>query len=325
MIVFVDLDNSLAIGNAQHISTLAPNRPLIARLRDLKAAQPGTQIKIWTARGGKDGLSADERELKYGNVIREWLGKYGVPFDGICWKDYANLYIDDQTITPYDEFTGITSTFTGNPVILTDGTAIKYAKSALFEYEWYKRARLLGFNVPEVLFCNDECIITRRVHSTKKPSAKDFIHVLEKFKAMQEVMFSDDFMTYVENIQAIEVEGMSDKVRRMVETVAWNVHPATFFHGDLSTTNVLAWDVQELDPVLIDPNCKHIFGSYLTDAGKAAFSLIAYEAQFPEAQKIFDHFWPEACVWTFAVYEGLRVCKYQPKYISIVNNIADLI
>ena len=30
-------------------------------------------------------------------------------------------------------------------------------------------------------------------------------------------------------------------------------------------------------------------------------------------------------VWRYAVAEGLRVCKYAPKYISIVNNIADFI
>jgi hypothetical protein len=61
----------------------------------------------------------------------------------------------------------------------------------------------------------------------------------------------------------------------------------------------------------------------LTDAGKAVFSLIAYEASFDEAKKIVNEFGPD--VWHFAVAEGLRVCKYQPKYISIVNNIADLI
>ena len=322
MIVAVDFDNTIAIGNAQHISTLAPNRPLIARLRDLKAAQPGTQIKVWTARGGKDGLNNDERELKYGKVIREWLDKYGVPFDGIIWKDYANLYIDDQTISPYDEFTGITGTFTGNPVILTETTAIKYAASALFEYEWYKRARLLGFSVPEVLFCNDECIITRRVPGQCAPTAENFILILDRIKDMPGIPFCDDFLTYMQNVQSAKVDGMSEKTRTLVEAVAWHEHQATFFHGDLSTTNLLC---TADGYYLIDPNCKHIFGSYLTDAGKAAFSLIAYEAQFSEAQKIFDHFWPEACVWTFAVYEGLRVCKYQPKYISIVNNIADLI
>ncbi len=320
MIVAVDFDNTLAIGNAQHISTLAPNRPLIARLRDMKAAQPGTQIKVWTARGGKDGLSDEKRELKYGKVIREWLNKYGVPFDGICWKDYANLYIDDQTITPYSEFTGITSTFTGNPVILTESTAIKYAASALFEYDWYKRARLLGFSVPDVLFCNDECIITRRVPGQGSPTAEKFIFILDALKYSPKVPFCDDFLTYMQNVQSAKVDGMSEKTRTLAETVAWYEHPATFFHGDLSTTNLLCTADGDY---LIDPNCKHIFGSYLTDAGKAAFSLIAYEAQFPEAQKIADHFGPE--VWPFAVYEGLRVCKYQPKYISIVNNIADLI
>jgi tRNA A-37 threonylcarbamoyl transferase component Bud32 len=124
----------------------------------------------------------------------------------------------------------------------------------------------------------------------------------------------------MQNVQSANVDGMSEKTRTLAETVADHVHPATFFHGDLSTTNLFCTDTGWC---LIDPNCKHIFGSYLTDAGKAAFSLIAYEAQFPEAQKIADHFGPE--VWPFAVFEGLRVCKYQPKYISIVNNIADLI
>jgi len=62
---------------------------------------------------------------------------------------------------------------------------------------------------------------------------------------------------------------------------------------------------------------------YLTDAGKSYFSLIAYEHKYSEANKIKEAFGSD--VLKFAVAEGLRVCKYKPKYISIVNNIADLI
>ena len=74
---------------------------------------------------------------------------------------------------------------------------------------------------------------------------------------------------------------------------------------------------------LIDPNYKRIFGSYLTDAGKLFFSLLAYEKNYSLAQEIVQVFGPD--VLRFAVAEGLRVCKYKEKYISIVNNMADLI
>jgi hypothetical protein len=200
---------------------------------------------------------------------------------------------------------------------MTETTAIKYAPSALFEFEWYKRARLLlpEFSFPEVLFCNDECIITERIHNYVKPRGEMFIAILEEFK-YRKTDEKNDFQTYTGNIPTID--GATAQTLEVVAQLATMAHDATFFHGDLSTTNVLCSD----DIYLIDPNSKHIFGSYLTDAGKAVFSLIAYEAQFPEAQKIVDRLGKD--VWFFAVAEGLRVCKYQPKYISIVNNIADL-
>jgi hypothetical protein len=318
MIVVVDFDNTLALGNYSHISLLAPNRPLIQRLQELRANQPMTVIKIVTARGGKAGLSDDEKEARYGKLIRDWLKKYAVPFDTLSFKkEYANLYIDDQTIGPHDHFSGDVSTFTGNRVIFTDKTVIKFAPSALFEFEWHKEARLLGFDVPAVLFANDECIITERITGWAKPSARHFIDVLFDFQFTPK-QDTNEYKTYLDNIPKIEQSTV--KTLDCVAKLASMAHDATFFHGDLSMTNVLC--VGET-PYLIDPNCKHIFGSYLTDAGKAVFSLIGYEAQYQEAKKIVDHFGPE--VWYFAVAEGLRVCKYQPKYISIVNNIADLI
>lgn len=316
MIIAVDFDGTLALGTGQHISTLAPNRELIARLNEVRKTA-GAYIKIVTARGAKDGLTTDEKERKYGKQMRDWLYKYGVEFDELSFnKEYAHLYIDDQTIGPYAPFEGQTSAFTGNKVILTETTAIKYAPSALFEAEWYKEAAIRGFDVPKVLFANDECIITERIYDGSKPTVKQFIQVLYRFKSIR----SDEkntFQTYISNLPTIE--GATQATVDCVAKLATMAHDATFFHGDLSTTNMLCIGYN----YLIDPNCKHIFGSYLTDSGKAAFSLIAYEAQFHEAQKIVDEFGPE--VWYFAVAEGLRVCKYQPKYISIVNNISDLI
>lgn len=317
MIVAVDFDNTLALGNYSHISLLAPNRLLIRRLQEMREAINPT-IKVVTARGGKSGLNEQEKKERYERLILEWLAKYGVPFDEVSFqKEYANLYIDDQAIGPFDQFDCGQSAFTGNKVVLTDSMVIKSCKSALFEFEWYKEAGARGFEVPVVLFCNDECIITSRICATKGPDAGDFIPLLDAFKGLPN-RTSLDYDTYLENIPTIE--GSAPKTLAAVAGLETLCHDETFFHGDLSTTNVLC---RSGVPYLIDPNVKHIFGSYLTDAGKAAFSLIAYEAQFPEAQKIADAIGPE--VWHFAVAEGLRVCKFQPKYISIVNNIADVI
>lgn len=317
MIIAVDFDGTLALGTGQHISTLSPNRELIARLMEVRKTA-GAYIKIVTARGAKGNLTDSEKYRKYLPEIIDWLHKYDVPFDEISFnKEYAHLYIDDQTIAPYAPFEGQTSAFTGNKVILTETTAIKYAPSALFEAEWYKEAAIRGFDVPKVLFTNDECIITQRLHNCRKPTAADFAEFLRSCRRI--LGNAQPYQTYLDNLPK-EIEGATEKTAQCVGALKEMWHNDTFFHGDLSTTNVLCSDGKTY---LIDPNCKHIFGSYLTDAGKAVFSLIAYEAQFPEAQKIVDEFGPE--VWYFAVAEGLRVCKYQSKYISIVNNIADLI
>lgn len=318
MTISVDFDGTLALGNYPHIAQLAPNRELIRRLQEVRQTI-GVSVKIVTARGAKDGLADDQKARKYGGQIRAWLTKYAVPFDEISFKkEYADLYIDDMTITPHTRFFGIKSTFTGNPVILTERTAIKNSQTAPFEADWYTRARLFGFHVPAVLFYNSDTIITERIHDHQKPDGQIFVNILKRFA---ETPGEDlEYQTYLDNIGNTEqYAGITPDACRIIDSLKYIEHRGTFFHGDLSTTNVLCAPIA----FLIDPNHKHIFGSYLTDAGKAAFSLIAYEAQFAEAEKIAAEFGPD--IWRYAVAEGLRVCKYQPKYISIVNNIADFI
>ncbi len=317
MTIAVDFDNTIALGNYPYIHMLRPNAALIDALK--QTHEHGAEIVIVTARGAKDGLSEEEKAKKYEPVIRAWLQTYSVPFSRISFnKEYANLYIDDQTIRPYDWFSSEKSKFTKNIVVLTEGMAIKSSKTAPFEHEWYRYAHRLGFRAPKVLFCNDSCIITERIDHEGKPEALDFIQLLSEFRGHAPL---DDhpFSSYIDNVPK-DMPGLSDNTQRVVGGLPILSHQSTFFHGDLSTTNVLC---SHDGAFMIDPNVKHVFGSYLTDAGKAAFSLIAYEAQFQQAQKIADEFGPE--VWHFAVAEGLRVCKYRQEYVSYVNNIADLI
>jgi hypothetical protein len=310
MIIAVDFDGTLALGNKSHISILEPNLLLIERLQLLRAEINPT-IKIVTARGSKSNLSTEEKEIRYQKLISDWLNKYNVPFDCISFnKEYATMYIDDMTINQDAAFAGLLSPFTKNKIIFTPDTIIKQTQSALFEFEWYKIAAA-HLDIPKVLFCNDELIITERIKDHRKPMAQDFIEIINKMRTIDGKPVP--FETYLENIKPIKHSTQA------VADLQLPQHDATFFHGDLSTTNILVAD----KIYCIDANSRNIFGSYLTDAGKAYFSLIAFEQNYAEAEKIAQAFGPD--VIKFAVAEGLRVCKYQEKYISIVNNIADLI
>ena len=205
----------------------------------------------------------------------------------------------------YYEALGIKSgSFTGNRVEFNKNTVIKYCSTGLSESYWYGLAT--AFNIPKTCFADDEMIITERIYPTSKPTAEDFIRIIETLKSTGYAENGQTFQTYLDNIPNHWAK------------IFLREHQGTFFHGDLSTTNVL----KSSRTWLIDPNYKNIFGSWLTDAGKAAFSFVAYEQNYPEAKKIADHFGKD--VWNFAVAEGLRVCKYKPEYLSIVNNITEL-
>ena len=313
MIVIVDFDETLALGNLSKIAERKPNTKLIQRLQELKSAI-NPIIKVVTARGSRFNLSEDEKKKIYYKDIYDWLNKHNVPFDFISFnKEYGSLYIDDMTITPYEEFDGIVSPFTKNRIVFTKNTVIKHTKKAQSEFAWYRHAENI-VKTPKVLFCNDEMLITERIANHTQPTARHVIELIHSYKDKSIPNF--DFTTYLRNIDYI-----AHSSQKTLQTVtSLKKHEGTFFHGDLSTTNILVYFE---DTYCIDSNYKEVFGSYLTDAGKAFFSFVAYEKNYPEAEKIAKEFGKE--VIAFAVAEGLRVCKYQPKYISIVNNIADLV
>lgn len=314
IIISVDFDGTLALGNCSHITSSEPNIELINRLNKIKQ-DTDVYIKIVTARGAKNKLTTEEKEKKYTPLIKSFCNTYNIPYNEISYnKEYAHIYIDDMTINQNDNFLGYTSAFTKNQLLLTEKTVIKKCNSSLLEKIWYDKAAEKGIvDVPEVLFCNDETIITSRIKSTKKVTAEDILYILEIFKKNQIKNYSFD--TYKNNITIPEYA--SANVINCINNLPQ--HNGTFFHGDLTCSNIIKND----NLFLIDPNYKYIFGSYLTDAGKAYFGFIAYENDYSQADIICKKYGKD--VIRFAVAEGLRVCKYKPEYISIVNNIGDLV
>lgn len=309
----VDFDGTLALGNKSHITLSEPNYKLIERLRKLKNTIP-VYIKIVTARGAKNNLSTEEKEKKYLHLIKKFCEMYSIPYDAISFnKEYADLYIDDMTIHQHSAFEGFFSDFTSNQLIFTESAVIKKCSTALIEKEWYLIAQNI-VNIPEILFCNDETLIMSRIKNPIAPDATEVIDLIEIFKRNQ--IKNYDFQTYKSNLTVPEFA--TDRTQKILDELP--EHNGTFFHGDLSISNILK---SNNSIYLIDPNYKYIFGSYLTDAGKAFFSYIAYYADWSSAEKIWRKFGDG--VIKFAVSEGIRVCKYKPEYISIVNNIADIL
>jgi hypothetical protein len=312
MIVVVDFDGTLAIGHTRIMDRM-PNLALIKRLQDLKSTINPT-IKVVTARGSRFGLPESQKIEKYHKDIKTWLNLHNVPHDCISFnKEYGAIYIDDMTVSQDADFSSLLSPFTKNKLIFTDSTVIKKTVNAELEYSWYQAADGI-VQTPKILFCNDEMIILDRVKDHRKPTAHEIIDLIESYKNKSIKNYSFD--SYKRNLPRIQYA--TAKVQTIIDGL--DEHEPSFFHGDLSTTNIL---VKDGEIYSIDPNYKGIFGSYLTDAGKAFFSLLAYEQSYSQAKIISDKYGQD--VIKYAIAEGLRVCKYNSKYISVVNNMTDLI
>lgn len=311
LIIAVDFDGTLALGNKSHITSCEPNYKLIEQLQTLKK-NTDVYIKIVTARGSKNRLSTEEKERKYLKLIEQFCLQYSIPYNEISFnKEYAHLYIDDMTIGPCDEFNALVTDFTNNKILFTKNTVIKYCPTSLLEKEWYSIAEHI-VATPQVLFCNDELIITEKIQNQLPIHINDTLSLLDIFK--NNTIKNYHFKTYIDNI-SIPLYS-SEKTKKVLSTLP--EHPGTFFHGDLSTSNI----IKNNDNIyLIDPNYKYIFGSYLTDAGKLFFSYIAYNHDYYSAKKIKEKY--GEIVLNFAVAEGSRVCKYRPEYISFINNISE--
>lgn len=101
-LIIVDFDDTLCLHPADDKSKIPlgkPNTPLINRLNELHSK--GYRIEIYTARGHLSCKSRIEAEVKYKEVIIQWLHDNKVQFDWISFnKPYGVIYIDDKAIRP---------------------------------------------------------------------------------------------------------------------------------------------------------------------------------------------------------------------------------
>ena len=97
MVIVIDFDGTLALGDTKDISLMVPNLKLVSLINSLY--DDGNTIKIVTARGCKSCVTFEERSLKYFDIITNWLSNNNVKYHELSFfKEGADIYIDDRGI-----------------------------------------------------------------------------------------------------------------------------------------------------------------------------------------------------------------------------------
>ena len=95
MVIIIDFDGTLALGDTSDINKMSPNLKLVSLINQMY--NDGNTIKIVTARGCKSCSNIKERNKKYYNIISKWLKKHNINYHELSFnKEYADVYIDDR-------------------------------------------------------------------------------------------------------------------------------------------------------------------------------------------------------------------------------------
>ncbi len=141
MVIVVDFDGTLALGDTSDIPSMKANISLVNILNAMY--EDGNEINIVTARGAKSCRNEKEREAKYFDTITSWLIENNVSYNKLSFKKvYGDVYFDDKCINVKESLTYslLDSRFTDNKVRRINNFVVKRSKSSVSEYKWYKHA-----------------------------------------------------------------------------------------------------------------------------------------------------------------------------------------
>lgn len=315
MIVSVDIDGTLALGNGFELSEKIPNHSLIERISELKRS--GNYIKIVTARGAYN-TTIEERTKKYCGQIKEYLDKHGILYDEISFnKEFADIYIDDLAIRPDEVIItkDLSSSFTNNIVTRINDTVIKSGKTVADEYEWYNAYQDKN-DIPEILNVNRHSIIYKHIEKEGEVDFNELFSVMGRYFSYPKLN-ALQFDSYIENIEdhLLENSRITNGIKLIKLLSNQDVMP-TFSHGDLSIDNIIP---TKNGLKLIDPlYCKNRFGSYMIDFAKLLFSIKFYRGDVATFNKlkhdtgIQDELIASECV---------RVASYKSSFSFIAENL----
>jgi tRNA A-37 threonylcarbamoyl transferase component Bud32 len=327
MVIVIDFDGTLALGDTNDITKMIPNLKIVNLLNQMY--EDGNYIKIVTARGCKSCSTIQERENKYSDIITKWLTTYNIKYHELSFnKEYGDIYIDDRGYNIQDTiyYSKLDSKFTENKVRRFNNCVIKKSVSSKSEVEWYNKALEIGLNIPNVLSYDIDTITTSFVEGTTCYDINLIIDTLRKFKSTKPTN-KINFNSYIDRISYHLKNNPNIKNQSKLLKLLNNINPPnTFNHGDFSTHNQIQFDNKLY---LIDPiYSEDLYQSYVIDTAKHLFSVLYYNLNTDFYLQCYNEYVTKLDINPIEldiliVCESIRVSNRKKQLIDISNNLID--
>ncbi len=329
MVIVVDFDGTLALGDTSNIPTMHPNLKLITLINQMY--NDGNYIKIVTARGCKSCSTIKEREDKYGKIITNWLNINGVTYNELSFnKEYGDAYIDDRGYNIKDTiyYNKLDSKFTNNKVRRINDCVVKKSDSTVQEVSWYNKALEIGLDIPSVLSYDKDTIATSFIEGSSCYNVDLILNTLRKFKNTKPTN-KVNFNSYIERIENHIKNNPSIKSgSKLIDKLNSINPPNTFNHGDFSTHNQIE---NEGKLYLIDPiYSEDVYQSYVIDAAKHLFSVLYYSLDANFFNLCYNEYITKLDIKEeelniLIASESIRVSNRKKQLIDVTNNLIDIL
>ena len=327
MIISVDFDGTLALGDTSDIPSMKPNLPLISVLNEM--FKDGNQINIVTARGSKSCNSFEQRKIKYQKIIEEWLKKNKVKYHKISFfKEYGDIYFDDKSINIKNaiRYEKLDSIFTKNKVRRLNEYVVKSSSASESEFSWYKEAAKIKTLTAKVLSYDSDTITTKYIKGERFNNSSISLEILKNFKespSLNNLTFENYINRIKNHAENNPLIVNFDKCKKNLNSIKIK---SSFNHGDFSIDNM----IQDGDKLyLIDPiYSKDLFQSFYLDAAKHLFTILYYELNHELYKACRDLYESELQIKkkemdVLICTESIRVATYKKEISSISNNLID--
>lgn len=327
MVIVIDFDGTLALGDTNDINKMYPNLKLVALINQMY--EDNNYIKIVTARGCKSCSTIQERKNKYQVVIINWLSSHNIKYHELSFnKEYGDAYIDDRGYNIRDTifYNKLDSKFTTNKVRRINDCVVKKSNSPKQEVEWYNKALEIGLNIPVVLSYDNDTIATNFIEGTKCDDVDLIISTLRKFKLTKSTN-KVNFNSYIDRIQShIKDNPLIKKGDKLINLLN-KINPSNSFnHGDFSTHNLIKSDdkLYLIDPIYFE----NLFQSYIIDAAKHLFSVLYYDLDADFYNVCYNEYISKLDIDPYELdiliaCESIRVSNRKKQLINISNNLID--
>lgn len=289
-VLVFDVDDTISIHTNRDYVNAKPIQPVIDKLNRLH--DEGYYIKLFTGRGqascnGNLDLIIERNQ----KILETWLEEHHVKYDELIFgKPLGDWYIDDKGMSVKDFLKADFYELKGgsNSSIRRElNKVIKTADNSQAQYAWYKyvESHYLDIRIPQVYSCVLSTMYMEYIDGINLVDncgpidLQSLIKMCYSFKQNNsDDIIKTDIDSYCFNLKRHFDTDITDNViEEIYKFKSELIKKSSFYHGDLTLSNIIK---RGYDLVLIDPNYKDDYRSYILDLAKIRQSLHDYEYMF---------------------------------------------